>query len=67
MTPRDVLRQRLAMQVHALGPRPMLEAMQEVDAGADIDSVLSRYAGIDGDFVKAIGADSFPPSIWRAA
>jgi len=65
MTPRDVRRQRLAMQVHTLGPRPMLEAKQEIGAGAELDSVLPLYAGVNVDLTHTIGADRFPPSVWR--
>ncbi len=37
----DLRRQRAAEHLHGLGPRPVLEALVEVEAGADLDSVLA--------------------------
>lgn len=35
-------RQRLAEHIHSLGPRPVLEAFLEIEAGAGLDNVLAR-------------------------
>jgi len=47
----DQRRQRQAERLHALGPRPMYEAMRE----------LVRYARLDVDTVAALGGDRFAP------
>ena len=57
-------RQRLARHLHALGPRAMLEALQEVGAGADLDIVLSRYARLPREVVRRLGGDRWPPTLW---
>ncbi len=37
-------RQRAAEHLHNLGPRPVLEALVEVEVGADLDRVLADFA-----------------------
>lgn len=54
-------RRRAAEHLHRLGPRPALEAMIEIAAGADLDATLARYARLDPDIVDALGGDDFPP------
>jgi hypothetical protein len=36
--------QRLAAQIHTLGPRPLFELLLELDAGAELRPTLERYA-----------------------
>ncbi len=55
-------RQRAAEHLHNLGPRPVLEALAEVEAGADLDRVLADFERIDAETVRQLGGDSF----WRA-
>lgn len=54
---------RLAEQVHALGPAPMLHAMRELEAGADLEVVLKRYAALPTAFVRDLGGDRFPDPV----
>ena len=51
---------RLAEQTHHLGPAPMLHAMREVAAGADLETTLRRYASLPVAFVRDLGGDRFP-------
>ena len=60
----ELRRQRAAEHLHGLGPRPVLEALVEVEAGADLDSVLADFARLDPEVVTALGGDKFPPSIF---
>ena len=45
----DLRRQRLAERLHRLGPRPVLEALAEVEAGKPLDSVLVEFARLDSE------------------
>ena len=54
-------RQRAAEHLHNLGPRPVLEALVEVEAGADLDCVLADFAQLEPETVSRLGGDSFPP------
>ena len=54
-------RQRQAVHLHNLGPRPILEALAEVALGADLDDVLERYSALDPDVMRKLAADRF----WR--
>ena len=58
----DLRRQRTAEHLHGLGPRPVLEALVEVEAGADLDSVLADFARLDPETVRQLGGDQFPPA-----
>ncbi len=60
----DLKRQRQAAHLLSLGPRPVLEALIEVAAGAELDTVLADYARLDREVVIALGGDKFPPSIF---
>jgi hypothetical protein len=53
---------RLAERMHALGPRPLLEFLREIIAGADAVERLERYAELDPNVVRDLGADRMPPS-----
>ena len=52
-------------QVHAAGPRVVAELLAEladVTDGADVlDAMLTRYAGLELDMLRAAGGDCFPP------
>ncbi len=54
-------RQRAAEHLHNLGPRPVLEALAEVEAGAGLDRVLADFARLDPETVRQLGGDRFPP------
>ena len=58
----DLRRQRAVEHLHGLGPRPVLEALAEVEAGAELDSVLAAYARLDPETVLQLGGDQFPPA-----
>jgi hypothetical protein len=51
--------QQIAEQLHALGPMSLFYFLSEILAGRDITETLSRYAALDPDVVRALGADSF--------
>ena len=53
-------RQRAAEHLHNLGPRPVLEALAEVETGADLDRVLADFARLDPETVRQIGGNRFP-------
>ncbi len=55
-------RQRAAEHLHSLGPRPVLEALAEVETGADLDRVLADFAQLDPETVRQIGGDKFWPA-----
>ena len=59
----DLRRQRRAKHLHGLGPRPVLEALVEVEAGAELDRVLADFARLDPKMVRQLGGDQFwqPP------
>lgn len=50
-----------ARHLHRLGPRPVLEAMLEVEAGRSVADVLARYSRLDPCIVRALGGDDFAP------
>ena len=58
----DLRRQRAVEHLRGLGPRPVLEALVEVEAGADLDSVLADFARLDPETVRQLGGDQFPPA-----
>ncbi len=58
----NLRRQRAVEHLHGLGPRPVLEALVEVEAGAELDSVLADFARLDPETVRQLGGDRFPPS-----
>ena len=58
-------RQRATEHLHNLGPRPVLEALVEVEAGADLDSVLADFAQLDPETVRQLGGDRFWPTPLR--
>ncbi len=55
-------RQQAAQHLYSLGPRPVLEALAEVEAGADLDRVLADFARLDPETVRQLGGDKFPPA-----
>ena len=54
-------RQRAAEHLHNLGPRPVLEALAEIETGADLDRVLADFERIDAKVVAELGGDKFWP------
>jgi hypothetical protein len=57
--------QRLVRQAHALGPRVIAELLAEIGAEflirVSIERKLERYAALDPQILRAVGADRFPP------
>lgn len=53
--------------LHCLGPRPVAELLIEIARCTGQSSLiadrLQAYAGLDPEIVRAVGADSFPPSV----
>ena len=54
-------RQRAAEHLHNLGPRPVLEALVEVETGVDLDRVLAAFAQLEPKTVSRLDGDHFPP------
>jgi len=58
-------RQRQVERLHRLGARPLFELLQQLDRdhdlGGDLDRQLERYARLDPDLLREIGADRFAP------
>ena len=54
----------LAPHLHALGPKPIYEAMRELASGADALTTFERYAGLPAEFIRAYGGDQFPPRMF---
>jgi hypothetical protein len=52
----------LAGQIHPLGPRPLFELFRELDAGADLQSALERYARLAPltNFIAELSGDQLP-------
>ena len=61
----NLCRQRAAEHLHDLGPRPILEALIEVEAGADLDRVLADFARLDPETVRQLDGDKFWPAPLR--
>lgn len=57
---RSPRRQRLAAHLHACGPRPVFEALLELEAGRSLDEVLEGYGRIPARIYHALGADVLP-------
>lgn len=57
MTIPDELQQSAA-RLHALGPQPLAYFLAEIAEGRDFHETLSRYAAMDPEVVRALGADS---------
>jgi hypothetical protein len=54
-------------RLHALGPRPLFEMLAEIARStgqpALIADHVAKYARLDPEIVRAIGADHFPPNV----
>jgi|HubBroStandDraft_1064217.scaffolds.fasta_scaffold953927_1 hypothetical protein len=50
----------LARRIHALGERPLLELLRELDGGAPLHERLEAYARLDRDFIRALDGDKLP-------
>jgi hypothetical protein len=57
---RSPRRQHLARHLHACGPRPVLEALLEVEAGRPLDVVLADFARLPAELYRATSADVLP-------
>ncbi|TWB62235.1 hypothetical protein [Nitrospirillum viridazoti] len=60
----SVERRRLATAVHRLGPRVMVELLDEIARAyciPDIDDRLERYADADPAVLRALGGLDWPP------
>lgn len=53
----------LVDRIHPLGPRPLLELLAELEAGAELSSVLERCARLSplADFIATLDGDCLPP------
>ena len=49
--------QHLAARLHALGERPLLEFLAEIERGSDLRVTLEAYARLSPDFIRAHGGD----------
>jgi hypothetical protein len=62
---RRLRRQRQVEAIYQLGPRVLLELLNEIDRhnglGNDLDQRLAEYAAIDPVALAATGGDRFPP------
>jgi hypothetical protein len=61
-----LFRQRAVARVDALGSRPTFELVDEIirhhpDLEDEIDKRIDKYADLDPDLLKYLGADRFPP------
>jgi hypothetical protein len=57
---RSARRIRLARHLHSAGPRPVLEALLDVEKGRDLDATLEDFARVPPETYHAVGADDFP-------
>ena len=55
-------RQRAARHLHALGPRPVLEALIQASESGNLDGTLEAFTRLDADIVRQVGGDQFPPT-----
>jgi hypothetical protein len=68
---RRVRRQRYAQRIWRLGDRVQFELIEKLikdfalDEGA-VDHVLDRFAGLDPEVLRALGADRLPPAPIRS-
>ena len=57
--------ERQIMRVHALGPRPLAELLDELATATGQPALIAdrveAYAGLDPEIVRALGGDNFPP------
>ena len=60
-------RQRHAEHLHRLGPRPVLEALIEVEDGHHLDRVLADFARLDPEVVRDLDGDRFAPSVFAVS
>jgi hypothetical protein len=56
---------RLAAEIHALGPRPLFELLQELNTGAELASTLERYARLAplAGFIAVNDGDRLAPAL----
>ncbi len=57
-------RQAQVKKLHRLGPRPLLEFLEEIDRGADVFERLAVYAALPEIVITANRGDQFLPAIF---
>jgi hypothetical protein len=61
---RQQRRQHWVAKIHALGARPLFELIAEIERrglrGDALDRCLNRFAALDPDLLRALGADRLP-------
>ena len=59
------LYERMVERIHALGPRPFAELLDEIATATGQHAViadrLQAYAALDPAVLRAVGGDKFPP------
>lgn len=67
---RDLRFRRDIIRLHRLGARVLFEALCEFGADrlcrTEIEALVARYAAIDPERVRLVGADRWPPTPLRA-
>lgn len=61
-------RQRHVERLYRLGPRAVFELLDELDRVhrlTDLDARLARYAAVDPEILRALGANRFPERQFR--
>jgi hypothetical protein len=56
--------ERQVEKLCALGPRPLLELLKEIDRGADVFERLAVYAQLPAEFLRANDGDKFLPPLF---
>jgi hypothetical protein len=47
--------------IHRLGPVVLGYLVEALASGAELRATVAAYADLDGEFIRAYGADRFPP------
>ena len=63
--------ERTIEHLHRLGPRAVAELLTEIATATGEPGLIAdhveAYARLDPDFIRAIGGDRFPPSVFGVA
>jgi hypothetical protein len=60
--------QRQAVALHRLGPRPLAEFIDEIIARhPELQARLDIYVRLTPERLSAVGADRFPPAVFKVA
>jgi hypothetical protein len=49
--------------IHRQGPVVLGYLVEALAAGSDLRATVAEFAEIDGDFVRGLGGDRFPPTV----